>query len=176
MNAILVVTRKPELLRTAATWIARLDQSDTAQHGVQVYRVRYGDARQIAALLNDMFVGRPRRRRARRARRARSRRAAECVTSSSDRRPVCGGAGRRAATAGAASPAAVGGEPRPARAAHRRARRSARRGGRRSAPGGTVRATQPTRPRRAAAAGRRRRRPAILPGVRITADVTNNRC
>jgi general secretion pathway protein D len=57
MNAILVVSRKPEVLRTAATWISRLDNSDVASGGVKVYRVRYGEARQIAKLLNDMFVG-----------------------------------------------------------------------------------------------------------------------
>jgi general secretion pathway protein D len=57
-NAIMVVTRKPELLRTAATWISRLDTSDTAATGVKVYRVRYGDAKQLATLLNDMFIGR----------------------------------------------------------------------------------------------------------------------
>src|SRR5947208_3478338 len=50
-------TRKPELLRTAATWITRLDTSDTAATGVKVYRVRYGDAKQLASLLNDMFIG-----------------------------------------------------------------------------------------------------------------------
>ncbi|MEA2839425.1 MAG: ral secretion pathway protein [Methylobacteriaceae bacterium] len=57
MNAILVVSRKPEVLRTAATWISRLDNSDVASSGVKVYRVRYGEARQIAKLLTDMFVG-----------------------------------------------------------------------------------------------------------------------
>jgi general secretion pathway protein D len=57
-NAIMVVTRKPELLRTAATWITRLDNSDAASTGVKVYRVRYGDAKELAAMLNDMFVGR----------------------------------------------------------------------------------------------------------------------
>src|SRR5262249_2208513 len=57
-NAILVVTNKPELLRTAATWIGRLDASDAASTGIRVYHVRYGDARRIAALLNDIFVGR----------------------------------------------------------------------------------------------------------------------
>ncbi|MEA2975428.1 MAG: ral secretion pathway protein, partial [Alphaproteobacteria bacterium] len=57
LNAIMVVTRKPELLKTAATWISRLDSSDTATTGVKVYRVRYGEARQIARLLNDIFVG-----------------------------------------------------------------------------------------------------------------------
>src|SRR6476661_2107362 len=56
-NAILVVTRKPELLKRVATWIARLDKSGGAGTDVRVYRMRYGDARQVAALLNDMFVG-----------------------------------------------------------------------------------------------------------------------
>jgi general secretion pathway protein D len=57
LNAILVVSRKPELLRAVATWINRLDSSETANTGVKVYRVRYGDARQLARLLNDIFVG-----------------------------------------------------------------------------------------------------------------------
>jgi general secretion pathway protein D len=55
LNAILVVTSKPAMLRTAATWISRLDKSDTTSTGVKVYHVRYGDARQIAVLLNDIF-------------------------------------------------------------------------------------------------------------------------
>src|SRR5262249_17779866 len=57
MNAILVVTRKPDLLRTAATWITRLDRADTTTTGVRVYRVRYGEARQMAKVLNDIFIG-----------------------------------------------------------------------------------------------------------------------
>lgn len=57
LNAILVVARKPELLRTTATWVGRLDGSATMGAGVKVYRVRYGDARQIARLLTDLFVG-----------------------------------------------------------------------------------------------------------------------
>ena len=57
LNAIMVITSKPALLKTAATWIARLDKSDTASTGVKVYQVRYGDARQMATLLNDIFGG-----------------------------------------------------------------------------------------------------------------------
>jgi general secretion pathway protein D len=57
LNAIMVITSKPALLKTAATWIARLDKSDTATTGVKVYQVRYGDARQMAQLLNDIFGG-----------------------------------------------------------------------------------------------------------------------
>jgi len=56
-NAILAVTRKPEFLKRVETWIKRLDKSGGAGTGVKVYRMRYGDARQVAALLNDMFLG-----------------------------------------------------------------------------------------------------------------------
>jgi general secretion pathway protein D len=57
LNAVLVVSRKSDLLRTAETWIKRLDAADTARAGVHVYRVRYGEARQLARVLNDIFVG-----------------------------------------------------------------------------------------------------------------------
>jgi len=56
-NAIMVIASKPALLKTAGTWISRLDRSDTTSTGVKVYHVRYGDARQIAGLLNDIFGG-----------------------------------------------------------------------------------------------------------------------
>jgi general secretion pathway protein D len=57
LNAILVVSRKPALLRTAATWIKRLDNVDAGRNSVHVYRVKYGEARQIARLLTEMFIG-----------------------------------------------------------------------------------------------------------------------
>jgi general secretion pathway protein D len=57
LNAIMVVTRKTELLRMVSTWISRLDTADTTTTGVKVYRVRYGEARQMARLLNEMFAG-----------------------------------------------------------------------------------------------------------------------
>ncbi|MEJ0078884.1 MAG: type II secretion system secretin GspD [Alphaproteobacteria bacterium] len=57
LNAVMVISSKPALLKTAATWIARLDKSDSAATGVKVYQVRYGDARQMAVLLNDIFGG-----------------------------------------------------------------------------------------------------------------------
>lgn len=56
MNSVLVITRKQDLLRTAATWITRLDKAETTT-GVRVYRVRYGDARQMAKVLNQVFMG-----------------------------------------------------------------------------------------------------------------------
>jgi len=57
MNGILVVTRKPDLLKAAETWIKRLDTSSTNRTGVHVYRVNYGEAKQVAKVLNDIFVG-----------------------------------------------------------------------------------------------------------------------
>lgn len=57
MNAILAVTRKTSLLRQVETWIQRLDTADTGRTGIHVYRIKYGDARQIARVLNDLFGG-----------------------------------------------------------------------------------------------------------------------
>jgi general secretion pathway protein D len=57
MNAILVVTKKPDLLRAAETWIKRLDTTDTTRTAVHVYRVNFGEARQIAKVLTDIFGG-----------------------------------------------------------------------------------------------------------------------
>jgi general secretion pathway protein D len=56
-NAILVVSRKPEMLRTVSTWITRLDKSGGTGTGLKVYRMRYGDARQVVDLLNHIFTG-----------------------------------------------------------------------------------------------------------------------
>jgi general secretion pathway protein D len=57
LNAIMVVSRKPALLRTAATWIKRLDTVDSGRTSVHVYPVKYGEARQIARVLTEMFIG-----------------------------------------------------------------------------------------------------------------------
>jgi general secretion pathway protein D len=57
MNAIMVITRKPALLRTAETWIKRLDSANASRNSVHVYRVKYGEARQMARVLSDMFIG-----------------------------------------------------------------------------------------------------------------------
>ena len=56
-NSVLVVASKPQLLRAASLWISRLDKSAVASTGVKVYRVKYGDARQMAALLSNIFTG-----------------------------------------------------------------------------------------------------------------------
>ena len=98
MNAVLVVARKPELLRNAEKWIVRLDNSAVASTGVKVYRVRYGDCRQIARLLSDLFTRRRRRRHARIADQSdRARRRGGGVFGPRRRRPRGHARGRRSA-------------------------------------------------------------------------------
>lgn len=54
-NAVLVVAARSELLRSAGRWIARLDNAPLGGAAVRVYRLRYGDAKQIAELLTKTF-------------------------------------------------------------------------------------------------------------------------
>ena len=54
-NAVLVVAARPQLLQAAARWVERLDSPNLSGAGVHVYKVRYGDAKQLAQLLNSMF-------------------------------------------------------------------------------------------------------------------------
>jgi general secretion pathway protein D len=57
MNAVLAVTKKPDLLHRIETWVRRLDNADTGRSGVYIYRLKYGEARAIARVLNDIFGG-----------------------------------------------------------------------------------------------------------------------
>lgn len=54
-NAVLVVAARSELLRSAGKWIARLDNAPLGGAAATVYRLRYGDAKQIADLLTKTF-------------------------------------------------------------------------------------------------------------------------
>ena len=56
-NAILAITSKPNLLRTVETWIRRLDTADPTRIAVHVYRVKFGEARQMARVLSEIFSG-----------------------------------------------------------------------------------------------------------------------
>jgi general secretion pathway protein D len=58
LNAVLVVSKRPALLREAAQWIARLDKANNAGAAVRAYRLRYADARQVAKVLSDLFGAR----------------------------------------------------------------------------------------------------------------------
>jgi general secretion pathway protein D len=57
LNSILVVSRKPEYLKRAALWISRLDRADIEAVNLKSYPLRYGNARTMVVLLNDMLVG-----------------------------------------------------------------------------------------------------------------------
>ena len=57
LNSILVVSQKPEYLKRAQVWIARLDRSDTDGVNLKAYPLRYGNAKVVVALLNDMLLG-----------------------------------------------------------------------------------------------------------------------
>ena len=58
LNSILVISQKPEYLKRAGTWIARLDKSDTQAVNLKSYPLRYGNSKQITAMLNEMLTGR----------------------------------------------------------------------------------------------------------------------
>jgi general secretion pathway protein D len=57
LNAILVVSQKPEYLKRAGTWIARLDKSDTDGVNLKAYPLRYGNSKLVTALLNEILTG-----------------------------------------------------------------------------------------------------------------------
>jgi len=57
LNSIMVVSQKPEYLKRAGTWIARLDKSDTEAANMKSYPLRYGNSKHVVALLNEVLVG-----------------------------------------------------------------------------------------------------------------------
>jgi general secretion pathway protein D len=57
LNSVMVVSQKPEYLRRAGTWIARLDKSDTEAANMKSYPLRYGSSKHVVALLNEILVG-----------------------------------------------------------------------------------------------------------------------
>ena len=56
LNAILVVSQKPDHLKRAGLWISRLDRGDMEAVNLKSYPLRYGNAKTVVALLNDMLV------------------------------------------------------------------------------------------------------------------------
>ena len=49
--------RADHLIKQVKTWVARLDRADYDNTTVRVYRLRYGNAKLIAAILRDVFTG-----------------------------------------------------------------------------------------------------------------------
>jgi general secretion pathway protein D len=57
LNAVMVVTKNPVYLREATRWVERLDRADTSGTTVRTYRLRYGNAEQVAKVLEHIFGG-----------------------------------------------------------------------------------------------------------------------
>jgi general secretion pathway protein D len=56
MNAVMVVTKNPDLLKQMTQWVQRLDRSDPSGTIVRTYRLKYGNAAQVAKILNQIFT------------------------------------------------------------------------------------------------------------------------
>jgi general secretion pathway protein D len=57
LNAVLAISQSAKHIREVKNWIARLDRADYDNTTVRVYKLRYGNAKQIAAILKDVFTG-----------------------------------------------------------------------------------------------------------------------
>jgi general secretion pathway protein D len=154
LNSILVVSQKPEYLKRAATWIARLDKSDTEGVNLKSYPLRYGNSKLVTALLNEMLTGRGN--------------ASGSLDSASSQISPGGGmsvssSGSNPVAALSALPTAASGAAPPGSAASPlNVRAAPAPGGQDSSVGGL-----PGSGGKPASGG-------ILPNVRITADITNN--
>jgi general secretion pathway protein D len=58
MNAVMVVTKTPKLLAQTTEWVHRLDRSDSTGTTLRTFRLKNGNATQVAKILNDIFVQR----------------------------------------------------------------------------------------------------------------------
>ena len=57
MNAVMAVAKSPKLLDQATAWIERLDRADGSGTALRTYHMKNGDAKQVVAILNDIFAG-----------------------------------------------------------------------------------------------------------------------
>jgi general secretion pathway protein D len=55
----MIVTKNPHYLKEATQWVQRLDRSDTSGTTVRTYRLKYGNASQVAKMLGNIFGGGP---------------------------------------------------------------------------------------------------------------------
>lgn len=56
MNAVMVVTKTPKLLAQTTEWVRRLDRFDSTGTSLRSFRLKNGNATQVAKILNDIFV------------------------------------------------------------------------------------------------------------------------
>jgi general secretion pathway protein D len=160
LNAILVVSQKPEYLKRAGTWIARLDKSDTEGVNLKAYPLRYGNAKQVTALLNEMLTGHGAAGGSLDSASSQISPGAGISVSSSGSNPVASLSAMPTAASGAAVPVTGSAGPSPGA---RATSSSAATSGQDNSPAGLF------GPAGKAAPGN-----AVLQNVRITADVTNN--
>jgi general secretion pathway protein D len=162
LNSILVVSQKPEYLKRAGVWIARLDKSDTEGVNLKAYPLRYGNSKQVVALLNEMLLGGSQGGAALDNASSQVSPGGGISMSSSPGGPVAALSGLPPSSGvSGAVPGASGSVPlnaRPAPAVGGIA------GGQDYPPGGAL----------GGGGGGRSGGPGLLPNVRITADVTNN--
>jgi general secretion pathway protein D len=58
MNAVMVVTKTPKLLAQTTQWVHRLDRSDSTGTTLRTFRLKNGNATQVAKILNTIFLQR----------------------------------------------------------------------------------------------------------------------
>jgi len=58
LNAVLAVSQRRDAIDHVTRWVQRLDKADYAASGVKVYRLKYAQAKSVAAMLNRMFGAR----------------------------------------------------------------------------------------------------------------------
>jgi general secretion pathway protein D len=157
LNSILVVSQKPEYLKRAQTWIARLDKSDTEGVNLKSYPLRYGSSKQIVVLLNEMLTGLGPASGALDSSSSQISPGAGISVSSSG--PVAALSGLPTAASGATPPGSSVASPLNVRAAPGAVSGGPDQGASGSISGASARPSGST---------------GILPNIRITADVTNN--
>ena len=158
-NSILVISQKPEYLKRAGTWIARLDKSDTQAVNLKAYPLRYGNSKAIVALLNEMLTGR----------------GAASGSLDSATSQISPGGGLSISSSGSANPVAAlsamptqaSGATPPGAAATLNVRAAAPASGAAGAAGGLDSGGLLGSGAKPAGGG-------LMPNVRITADITNN--
>src|SRR4051794_35209314 len=156
LNSIMVVSQKPEYLKRAGTWITRLDRSDMEGVNLRSYALRYGNAKLVTALLNEMLTG-------------------HGLNGNLDgvSSQISPGTGISVSSSGTGAVAALSGLPPSTGVSGAVPIATAvPLNGRAANLGGAPPVAQDTLPLGAAAASTRP--PGILQNVRITADVTNN--
>ncbi|WP_244395987.1 type II secretion system secretin GspD [Beijerinckia indica] len=57
LNAVLAVSRNHAAIDKVTRWVAKLDKADYAALGVNVYKLQYANAKNVAAMLNQIYGG-----------------------------------------------------------------------------------------------------------------------